>query len=78
MMDTSSGWLATDTIREASMEQNVISVGIDVDDVRYHGSALEKRTGEVLDFESRPPLKAEGITATWWCGRVFLGAVGNR
>ncbi len=39
------------------MEQNVISVGIDVDDVRYHGSALEKRTGEVLDFESRPTLK---------------------
>ena len=39
------------------MEQNVIYVGIDVDDVRDHGSALDKRTGEVLDFESRPTLR---------------------
>ena len=29
------------------MNENVIYVGIDVDDVRYHGSALDKRTGEV-------------------------------
>ena len=39
------------------MNQNVIYVGIDVDDVRYHGSALDKRTGEVLDFQCRPTLK---------------------
>ena len=39
------------------MNQNEIYVGIDVDDVRYHGSALDKRTGEVLDFQCRPTLK---------------------
>ena len=39
------------------MSQNVIDVGVDVDDVRYHGSALDKHTGEVLDFHCRPTLK---------------------
>ena len=32
------------------MNQNVIYIGIDVDDVRYHGSALDKHTGEVSGF----------------------------
>ena len=27
------------------MDQNIIYVGIDVDDVRYHGSTPDKRTG---------------------------------
>lgn len=39
------------------MSQNVIYVGIDVDDVRYLGSAVDKRTGEVLDFHCRATLK---------------------
>ena len=39
------------------MNQNVIYIGIDVDDVQYHGSALDKSTGEVLDFRCRPTLK---------------------
>ena len=39
------------------MSQNIIYVGIDVDDVRYHGSALDRCTGEVLDFHCRPTLK---------------------
>jgi len=39
------------------MNQNVVYVGIDVDDVSYHGSALDRHTGEVLDFRSRPTLK---------------------
>ena len=39
------------------MDQNVIYVGIDVDDERYHDSALDKRTGEVLEFQYRPTLK---------------------
>lgn len=39
------------------MNQNVIYIGIDVDDVQYHGSALDKSTGEVLDFRCRPMLK---------------------
>ncbi|MCX7065808.1 MAG: transposase [Proteobacteria bacterium] len=39
------------------MNTNVIYVGIDVDDVQYHGSALDRRTGEVLSFHCRPTLK---------------------
>ena len=39
------------------MNENVIYVGIDVDDERYHGSGLEKVTGEVLDFRCRATLK---------------------
>ena len=39
------------------MSQNVIYVGIDVDDVHYHGSALDKATGDVLEFQCRPTLK---------------------
>jgi len=39
------------------MNQNTIYVGIDVDDVRYHGSALNPSTGEMLDFDCRPTLK---------------------
>ena len=36
------------------MNANVIHVGIDVDDVRYHGAALNRQTGEVLSFDCRP------------------------
>jgi len=32
-------------------------VGLDVDDTQYHGSALDKHTGEVIDFKCRPTLK---------------------
>ncbi len=39
------------------MSQNVIHVGIDVDDVRYHGCALDQRTGEALQFQCRATLK---------------------
>ena len=39
------------------MNQKVVSVGIDVDDVQYHGSALDRQTGEVLSFQCRPTLK---------------------
>ena len=39
------------------MNQNVVYVGIDVDDVSYHASALDRRTGEVLEFRCRPTLK---------------------
>jgi hypothetical protein len=40
------------------MKQNIVYVGIDVDDARYHGSALNQCTGEVLDFQCRATLKA--------------------
>ncbi len=43
--------------REAPVNQNTIYIGIDVDDVRYHGSALNPSTGEMLDFDCRPALK---------------------
>ena len=39
------------------MSGNVVYVGIDVDDVQYHGSALDRQTGEVLGFQCRPTLK---------------------
>ena len=35
----------------------IIYIGLDVDDTRYHGSALNKHTGEVIDFHCRPTLK---------------------
>ena len=39
------------------MKQNIIHIGLDVDDTQYHGAALNKETGEVVDFKSRPTLK---------------------
>ncbi len=39
------------------MKQNIIHTGLDVYDTRYHGSAFNKDTGEVVDFKSRPTLK---------------------
>ena len=39
------------------MKQNIIHIGLDVDDAPYHGSAFNKETGEVIDFKCRPTLK---------------------
>lgn len=39
------------------MNQNILHVGLDVDDTQYHGSAFNKETGEVIDFRCRPTLK---------------------
>lgn len=39
------------------MSQKIVCVGIDVDDVHYHGCALDQRSGEMLDFHCRPTLK---------------------
>lgn len=39
------------------MNQTLIHVGLDVDDTQYHGSALNKDTGEIIDFKCRPTLK---------------------
>ena len=39
------------------MKQNIIYIGLDVDDTPYHGCALNKTTGEVVDFKCRPTLK---------------------
>ena len=33
---------------------NEIDIGLDVDDALYHGSALNKDTGEVITFQCRP------------------------
>lgn len=38
------------------MKQNILYVGLDVDDTQYHGSAFNKDTGEALDFKCRPTL----------------------
>ncbi len=40
------------------MKQNIIYVGLDVDDTQYHGSASDKNTGEVIDFKRRSTLMA--------------------
>jgi len=39
------------------MNPNILHVGLDVDDTRYHGSAFSRETGEVIDFRCRPTLK---------------------
>jgi transposase len=39
------------------MKQNILHIGLDVDDTQYHGSALNHSTGEILDFKCRPNLK---------------------
>ena len=39
------------------MNQNILHVGLDVDDTQYHGSAFNKESGEVIDFRCRPTLK---------------------
>ncbi|NOX51875.1 MAG: IS110 family transposase [Gammaproteobacteria bacterium] len=53
------------------MNQNVIYIGIDVDDEQYHGSALDKSTGEVLDFRCRSTLK--GLVAQLEKVREYFG-----
>ncbi len=30
------------------MKQNIIHIGLDIDDTQYHGSAFNKETGEVM------------------------------
>ncbi len=38
------------------MKQNIIHIGLDVDDKQYHSSALSHTTGEILDLQWRPNL----------------------
>ena len=33
------------------MQQNILYIGLDVDDTQYHGSAFNKDTGEAIDFK---------------------------
>jgi hypothetical protein len=40
------------------MKHNIVHTGLDVDDTEYQGLALDKHTGEVIDFKSRPTLMA--------------------
>lgn len=40
------------------MKQNILHIGLDVDDTQYHGSALNHTTGAVMDFKCRPNPKA--------------------
>ena len=39
------------------MKQTIIHAGLDVEDTQYHGSALDKVAGEVINFKCRPTLK---------------------
>lgn len=53
------------------MKSTIIHVGLDVDDTQYHGSALHRDGGEVIDFQCRPTLKgllsqpSTAVTAMW-------------
>lgn len=55
------------------MTPKIVYVGIDVDDSRYHGCALNQHTGEVLDFQCRPALK--GLVGQLEKFRGYFGAV---
>ena len=44
------------------MNTNIVHVGLDVDDTQYHGSALDKNTGEVIEFE--------------FCNDIYLSRLG--
>ena len=57
------------------MSMNVVCVGIDVDDVQYHGSALDRQTGEVLSFQCRPMLK--GLVGQLENVRKHFGGAGR-
>jgi len=39
------------------MKQTIVYVGLDIEGPRHHGSALDKNTGEAIDFRCRPTLK---------------------
>ena len=52
------------------MNQNIVYVGIDVDDVRYHGCALNPRTGEVLDISLSSDIEGPGRTTREGAGSI--------
>lgn len=60
------------------MNQNVVYVGLDVDDVQYHGSALDRHTGEVLDFRCNGICRNEAICARWWRRRACQDELASR
>jgi len=60
------------------MNQNVVYVGIDVDDVHYHGSALNRHTGEVLAFRCSGIWRNEVMGVRWLPRRAFRGVAANR
>ncbi len=39
------------------MKQNLIHIGLNVDDNQNHGSVMNKATSEVLEYKCRPILK---------------------
>ena len=49
--------LKPDEQKDVSMKQTLVYVGLDIDDTQYHGSELNRNTGEVIDFQCRPKLK---------------------
>ncbi|NRB41617.1 MAG: hypothetical protein HRU20_24625 [Pseudomonadales bacterium] len=52
------------------MKTSIVHIGLDIDDTHYHGSALDKESGEVITFQSRPTLKGllnqlDSLSFTW-------------
>ena len=54
------------------MNQNILHIGLDVDDSRYHGSAFDKQPSEIIDFRCRPTLKGL-LTQLYELQRHFPG-----
>jgi hypothetical protein len=40
--------------------QDIIYIGLDVDDQSFHGSTVNKSTGETQDFQCHPTIKSLG------------------
>ena len=55
------------------MGEHIVSVGINVDDLLYHGCALNPRTGEILHFHRRPTL--QGLVGQLQRLHDYFGAV---
>lgn len=71
-MDSLSGQWVTGCNLEPTVNGNVVYVGIDLDYVSCHGSALHPGTGEVLSFQCRP---TNGIGVN--TARVVAGNMGS-
>jgi len=50
--------------QEASMKRTILYGGLDIDDCRHHGSALNKHTGDAMEFHCRPTLKGLVVRLT--------------
>ena len=55
------------------MKQNIVHIGLDVEDTQYHGAAFNKETGEVIEFKSRPTSRDASYTLRVTLRRCVFG-----